>query len=142
MPWKERHVMDERFRFVARLLEGEKMAPLYAELGASARAAMSPITRAAAWMLLRGASRLAEVVCKCETRAGFQISLEIDRPLFVGELHQNVKSPWSTGRRVRATPAVVRHKPCLYVKCQTSGSQLTQRRYGGHPSRPADVSSP
>src|SRR4029453_1668797 len=31
MPWKERHVMDERLRFVARLLEGEKMAPLCAE---------------------------------------------------------------------------------------------------------------
>jgi hypothetical protein len=28
MPWKECHAMDERLRFVARLLEGEKMAPL------------------------------------------------------------------------------------------------------------------
>ena len=28
MPWKECHIMDERLRFVARLLEGEKMAPL------------------------------------------------------------------------------------------------------------------
>ena len=27
MPWKECHVMDERLRFVARLLEGEQMAP-------------------------------------------------------------------------------------------------------------------
>ena len=27
MPWKECHVMDERLRFVARRLEGEKMAP-------------------------------------------------------------------------------------------------------------------
>jgi putative transposase len=35
MPWKECHVMDERLRFVARLLEGEKMAPLCAELGIS-----------------------------------------------------------------------------------------------------------
>jgi hypothetical protein len=26
MPWKECHVVDERLRFVARLLEGEKMA--------------------------------------------------------------------------------------------------------------------
>src|ERR1043166_4824250 len=33
MPWKECHVMDERLRFVARLLEGEKMAPLCAESG-------------------------------------------------------------------------------------------------------------
>jgi putative transposase len=31
MPWKECHVMDERLRFVARLLDGEKMATLCAE---------------------------------------------------------------------------------------------------------------
>ena len=35
MPWKECHVMDERLRFMARLLEGEKMAPLCAEFGIS-----------------------------------------------------------------------------------------------------------
>src|SRR5258705_12747684 len=35
MPWKECHVMDERLRFVARLLEGEKMAPMCAEFGIS-----------------------------------------------------------------------------------------------------------
>jgi putative transposase len=35
MPWKERHVMDERLRFIARLLEGEKMAPLCGEFGIS-----------------------------------------------------------------------------------------------------------
>ena len=32
MPWKECHVMDERLRFVARLLEAEK-TPLSAEFG-------------------------------------------------------------------------------------------------------------
>src|SRR5262245_25024421 len=35
MPWKECHIMDERLRFVARRLEGEKMAPLCAEFGIS-----------------------------------------------------------------------------------------------------------
>src|SRR5689334_11365454 len=35
MPWKECQPMDERLRFVARLLEGEKMAPLCAEFGIS-----------------------------------------------------------------------------------------------------------
>jgi putative transposase len=35
MPWKECHTMDERVRFVARLLDGEKMAPLCAEFGIS-----------------------------------------------------------------------------------------------------------
>src|ERR687897_185822 len=35
MPWKDCHVMDERLRFVARLLEGEKMAVLCAAFGIS-----------------------------------------------------------------------------------------------------------
>ena len=35
MPWKECHVMDERVRFVARLLEGEKLAVLCQEFGIS-----------------------------------------------------------------------------------------------------------
>ncbi len=35
MPWKECQTMDERLRFVARLLDGEKMAPLCAEFGIS-----------------------------------------------------------------------------------------------------------
>jgi len=35
MPWKECHVVDERLRFVARLLEGESMTGLCAEFGIS-----------------------------------------------------------------------------------------------------------
>jgi len=35
MPWKECHVMDERLRFVARLLDGERMATLCEEFGIS-----------------------------------------------------------------------------------------------------------
>ena len=35
MPWKECQLMDERLRFVTRLLEGEKMAPLCTEFGIS-----------------------------------------------------------------------------------------------------------
>jgi putative transposase len=35
MPWKECHVEDERLRFVARLLDGEKMARLCLEFGIS-----------------------------------------------------------------------------------------------------------
>ncbi len=30
MPWNECKPMDERLRFIARLLEGEKMAPITA----------------------------------------------------------------------------------------------------------------
>ena len=35
MPWKECKPMDERLRFIARLLKGEKMAPLCREFGIS-----------------------------------------------------------------------------------------------------------
>ena len=35
MPWKECHTVDERLRFVARRLDGEKMAALCAEFGIS-----------------------------------------------------------------------------------------------------------
>jgi hypothetical protein len=35
MPWKECHVVDERLRFVARLLEGEKMTTVCAAFGIS-----------------------------------------------------------------------------------------------------------
>jgi transposase-like protein len=35
MPWKECNVMDERVKFVARLLEGEKMAALCREFDIS-----------------------------------------------------------------------------------------------------------
>jgi hypothetical protein len=35
MPWKECHVVDERLRFIARLLDGENMARLCAEFGIS-----------------------------------------------------------------------------------------------------------
>lgn len=35
MGWKECHVVDERLRFTARLLDGEKMRPLCREFGIS-----------------------------------------------------------------------------------------------------------
>ena len=45
MPWKECHVMDERLRFVARRLEGEKMAPLCAEFGISRKTGYKIVER-------------------------------------------------------------------------------------------------
>ena len=35
MPWKECNIVEERLRFVARLIDGEKMAPLCREFGIS-----------------------------------------------------------------------------------------------------------
>jgi putative transposase len=45
MPWKECNVMDERVKFVARLLEGEKMAALCREFGISRKTAYKIIDR-------------------------------------------------------------------------------------------------
>ena len=38
MPWQECNLMDERLKFVARLLDGEKMAVLCREFGISRKA--------------------------------------------------------------------------------------------------------
>ena len=35
MPWKDRNTVEERLRFIARLLDGEKMAGLCREFGIS-----------------------------------------------------------------------------------------------------------
>ena len=35
MPWKESNLMDERIKFVSRLLDGEKMADICREFGIS-----------------------------------------------------------------------------------------------------------
>ncbi len=35
MPWKESHIMDERVRFISRLIDGERMVDLCMELGIS-----------------------------------------------------------------------------------------------------------
>ncbi len=35
MPWKESSVMEERLRFVARLLDGEGMSEVYRSFGIS-----------------------------------------------------------------------------------------------------------
>jgi helix-turn-helix protein len=51
MPWKECHVMDERLRFVARLLEGEKMAPLCAEFGISRKTGYKIFDRCQRFMI-------------------------------------------------------------------------------------------
>ena len=51
MPWKECHVVEERFRFIGRLLDGEKMASLCREFGISRKTATKSTTgtRTAAW---------------------------------------------------------------------------------------------
>jgi hypothetical protein len=44
MPWKECHVMDERLRFVARLLEGRKWRPSAPNSASPARPATRFLT--------------------------------------------------------------------------------------------------
>lgn len=40
MPWKESSMMDERVRFVARVLDGEAMSDVCKEFGISRKTAM------------------------------------------------------------------------------------------------------
>ena len=51
MPWKECHVMDERLRFVARLLDGERMTTLCDEFGISRKTGYKIYHRYKAWGL-------------------------------------------------------------------------------------------
>ena len=51
MPWKECHVMDERLRFVARLLDGERMTTLCEEFGISRKTGYKIYDRYKAWGL-------------------------------------------------------------------------------------------
>src|ERR1700726_3311449 len=45
MPWKECNSMDERLKFIARLLEGEKMAVLCRQFGSSRKTGYKILTR-------------------------------------------------------------------------------------------------
>src|SRR5215470_2455437 len=45
MPWKECNPMDERLKFIARLLDGEKMAGLCREFGVSRKTGYKILTR-------------------------------------------------------------------------------------------------
>ncbi len=45
MPWKECSVMDERLRFVARLLDGESMSEVCREFGISRKTGYKSFTR-------------------------------------------------------------------------------------------------
>ena len=49
MPWKGCHVMDERLRFVARLLDGERMTTLCEEFGISRKTGYKIDDRYQAW---------------------------------------------------------------------------------------------
>jgi hypothetical protein len=45
MPWKVCKLMDERLKFIARLLDGEQMAGLCREFGISRKAGYKTLTR-------------------------------------------------------------------------------------------------
>src|SRR4029453_3064514 len=81
MPWKECHIMDERLRFVARLLEGSK--DLFSGANCFAKVALGEST----------------------TRCGLQVLLKANRSLFSWELDDHDERPRTvlngmTGRTV------------------------------------------
>ncbi len=62
MPWKECNIVEERLRFIARRLDGEKMAGLCREFGIARKTGcklagtfdtvLAPIRRASYWSLV------------------------------------------------------------------------------------------
>lgn len=51
MPWKESNLMDERIKFVGRLLDGEKMAVVCREFGISRKTGYKIFNRYKQWGL-------------------------------------------------------------------------------------------
>ena len=57
-------------------------------------------------------------LCERPARAGFQVALEADGPLLIGELDDDVKLPRSAGCRVWwAAPRVVVGQSRVYIGC-------------------------
>jgi len=73
MPWKDRTVMDERIRFVARLLEGESMALLCREFNISRKTGYKIFDRYKECGLegsptARGGLTATAISCRCRSR--------------------------------------------------------------------------
>ena len=57
MPWKECHVVDERLRFIARLLDGEKMTAVCADFGISRKTGYKLFERFRKFVRIKRAER-------------------------------------------------------------------------------------
>ena len=100
MPWKECHVMDERLRFVARLLKGED------------RAAVRPVRDLAEMPHREGPSG-----------PHLQVPVEGHGAWFVGELDYDVDVPWPSTGRGHAAPFIMACYPrerLTSVRCNTA----------------------
>jgi len=65
MPWKECNVVEERIRFIGRLLDGEKMAPLCREFGISRKTGYKIFNRYKDC----GVDALTDRSCRCRSRS-------------------------------------------------------------------------
>ena len=108
MPWKECHTMDERLRFVARLLEGEKMAPS---------------------LVSRASTRNSPEVPFCErsARTGFQVCLEANGVSFSAEFHRHDDGPGPVREGVARGAVVVPVQAAGDVVCNP---HVVSRRVG------------
>ena len=86
MPWKECHVMDERLRFVARLLDGEKMAAVCADFGISRKIGYKILDMSHLRSFIRNESEV--TLGERTARSRFEIPLERARGLRRGEFHR------------------------------------------------------
>ena len=104
MPWKECHVMDERLRFVARLLDGEKMAAVCADFGISRKIGYKILDMSHLRSFIRNESEV--TLGERTARSRFEIPLERARGLRRGEFHRYDYRP-GTVRHGAAARAVI-----------------------------------
>src|SRR4051794_32568711 len=108
MPWKACKPMDERLKFIARLLDGEKMAPLCREFGISRKTGYKILTRYNE-VGLDGLTDRSRRPYRHANQLPFQIEAQIvrlkqDKPSWGAVLSENSIWLWiGGGRRIGAS---------------------------------------
>ncbi len=114
MPWKECNRMEERLRFVARLLDGEKMAPLCREFGISRKTGYKLFNR----YKNEGLAGL-EDQSKRPYRHANKLPFQIERAILkIKKEHTSWGAPKIREKLIRLYPMIrpparVRSMPCL-----------------------------
>ncbi len=128
MPWKECNRMEERLRFVARLLDGEKMAPLCREFGISRKTGYKLFNR----YKNEGLAGL-EDQNKRPYRHANKLPFQIERAILkVKKEHKSWGAPKIREKRVRLYP-MIRPPAKSTVHAVLDRHGMVRRRKRRHP---------
>ena len=144
MPWRTCRPMDERLRFIARLLEGEKMAPLCREFGIS-RVTGYKIYERYKECGLEGLSDRSRRPYRHANELPYQVERTI---LGIKKEHASWGAPkirdkplWLSGPRVRfrhSPTSPARHPHCVArAQAHPLAAALACRKNAGESARPA-----